>query len=53
MQNLRNHFNRKARRKRELDHYYFILWLMLLIILEQQRQLQRDTGYTPRPPRLG
>ncbi len=51
MQNLRDHFNRKARRKRNID--FIIYLLILMILLEQQRQLQRATGYVPRPPKLG
>ncbi len=51
MQNLRTHFNRKARRKRDMD--FFILWMILLLLIEQNRRLQRQLGYLQRPPGPG
>ena len=53
MQNLRDRFNRQARRKRDFDHLIF--WLIVLFLLEQRRKLERDAAYsfTPRPPGFG
>ncbi|GEM_PF-3709022 len=48
MQNLKDHFNRKARRKQYLD--FILLWIYLLILLELMRRLGREPGPVIRPP---
>lgn len=55
MQNLKDHFNRQARRERkqreaqrDLDFVFFILWMMLF--REWERRNERERMTRPKPP---
>lgn len=44
MQNLKDHFNRNARR-RQASEFLLVLWILLLMLIEMQRRLESETRH--------